>query len=102
MQHTPVAAPAEFPEMYAWRLSAAAQAELIAGAPAVPAVHAGPPALHAEPPAVHAELAVALEPAVTLVANPASAPHDLLLLEQSPRQMLQSAVQHERGQSAPC
>ena len=73
MDHTPVAAPAVFPEMYAWRLSAAAQAELVAGAPAVPA---GPPAVHAEP-------AVALEPAVMLVVDPSSASHDWLLLEQS-------------------
>ncbi len=82
MDHTPVAAPAVFPGKYAWRSSAAAEAELVAGAPAVPAVHAGPPAAHAgppavraEPPAVHAEPAVAPEPAMMRVADP-SAPHD--------------------------
>ena len=90
MDPTPVAAPAVFPGKYAWPLSAAAQAELVAGPPAVPALHAGPPAahaeppaVHAEPPAVHAEPAVALGPAVMLVVDPSSARRDWLLLEQS-------------------
>lgn len=99
MDQAPVAAPAVSPERYAWRLSAAAQVELVAGAPAV---HAGPPAVHGEPHAVHTEPSVAPEPAMMLVADPSSAPHDWLLLEQPQWQTTQSAVQNETGQSAPC